>query len=214
MRLSEAIRERMLRKAMARRSIDAYVGWVLRFVGSTAQGPVGMVQFRRAPQSVTEDRLSIAPSTPTGLTEADIADLQAGLAAMAPLFAKMYALQAAHKQAVPKMGARSEAFCRETLSILEQNPQLVPPRLKLDEGLAELRKFELMSQVLLQMNRMRECVVDMHLEMRSKIMAVALDGYKLLKGNRGADGLRGLTEDLSGRFHRRGGTKVAKVPAS
>ena len=33
MRLSEAVRERMLRKGMARRSIDAYVGWVLRFVG-------------------------------------------------------------------------------------------------------------------------------------------------------------------------------------
>lgn len=32
-RLSEVVRERMLRKSMARRSIEACVGWVLRFAG-------------------------------------------------------------------------------------------------------------------------------------------------------------------------------------
>lgn len=33
MRLSEGVRERMLSKGMARLAIEAYVGWILRFVG-------------------------------------------------------------------------------------------------------------------------------------------------------------------------------------
>lgn len=135
------------------------------------------------------------------LTEDEILGLTTGLTALAPVFAKMQALKPKQRQRMVTMGARSEGFCRELLTLLDTNRQLVPPSLALDSALAELRKSALMDVALLQLSQMYRCALDAHAEMRAKVMATALDGYKMLKASR-RTGLEDRVRDLSNRFDR------------
>lgn len=54
-------------------------------------------------------------------------------------------------------GAKSEAFCRETLPALQQNPQIVPARLNLGEALADLRALDQLRPRLARLQRLTEC---------------------------------------------------------
>lgn len=40
------------------------------------------------------------------------------------------------------MGPKSEAFCRQTLTVLAQNPQVIPPSIDLAEAQADLAALE------------------------------------------------------------------------
>lgn len=63
------------------------------------------------------------------LSDEDVTAINAGLTGIETRLAgRLLALDAPERRRLPKMGAKSEAFVRQTLMVLDQNPDGVPPR--------------------------------------------------------------------------------------
>jgi len=58
------------------------------------------------------------------------------------LATKTIAMNADMRRQLLKMGVKSENFCRQAISGLDKNRQVVPPSLGLDEALLDLRALE------------------------------------------------------------------------
>jgi hypothetical protein len=108
------------------------------------------------------------------------------------------------------MGEKSEAFCRQALRALDQNRQLVPPNLPLDEGVADLITLDQLRPRLLRLLRLTERATDTDTALGANVMDVALQSYGLLKLRGRGEGLKALRHDLAGRF-RKGGRATTRA---
>lgn len=111
----------------------------------------------------------------------------------------LLALDNATRRQLTKMGDKSEAFVRQTIMVLGQNPEIVPPSLGLAEAQADLRALD---QLRPRMQRLVERMTDSEMALGSDAMTVALEGYGLLKLSGRNKGLEGVSEALSARFSR------------
>jgi len=112
----------------------------------------------------------------------------------------LVALNKETRRALPKMGVKSESFCRETLSLLEQNPQVVPPSMLLAEAIADLQALDRLRPRLQRLKRLFERAVDTEMALGSDVMSAALQGYALLKVAGRNQGLEALRKGLGTRF--------------
>jgi hypothetical protein len=119
----------------------------------------------------------------------------------------LVAMNATQRRKLARMGDKSEAFCRQTLSVLTQNPQVVPPSLKLAEAQADLVALDRLRPRLQRLQRLAERGADSETALGSDIMRCALDGYALLKVAGRNQGLEGLRKELGTRF-----AKGSRVP--
>ena len=103
---------------------------------------------------------------------------------------------------MPKMGEKSETFCRQTLSLLEQNPQVVPPSVVVADAKADLVALDQWRPRMLRLQRLGERAADTGTALGSDVMATALQGYALLKVVGKNQGLEGLRQSLGTRFRR------------
>lgn len=122
-----------------------------------------------------------------------LTDLERHLAGLA-------AMDAAQRKALTRMGDKSEVFCRRTLMALEQNPQVVPPSLKVAEARADLDALDRLRPRLQRLQQLTERAQDSETLLGSDVMACALQGYALLKVAGKNQGLDGLRKELSSRF--------------
>lgn len=122
-----------------------------------------------------------------------LADIEARLSGLT-------ALNADQRRSVLRMGDKSEAFCRQTLEVLAQNPQVVPPSLTLAEAHADLAALDQLRPRLMRLQRLTERANDTDTALGSDVMRCALDGYALLKVSGRNQGLEGLRRDLGTRF--------------
>ena len=118
------------------------------------------------------------------------------------------------RKAVPQMGPKSEQFCRQTLSALGQNPQVVPASVDLAGAQADLATFDQLLPRLQRLQQVTERAEDAQFALGSDVMAAALQGYKLLKVAGRSQGLEGLRETLSGRFSKSPRKPAAEAPAA
>ena len=114
----------------------------------------------------------------------------------------LVALDADTRRAVTKMGGKSEAFVRQALMALDQNREVVPPALQLDEALADLRALDQIRPLRQRLAQLLERLEDTEMALGSDAMAAALEGYALLRVSGKSRGLDGLREALSTRFAR------------
>jgi len=114
----------------------------------------------------------------------------------------LLALDNATRRQLTKMGDKSEAFVRQTIMVLGQNPEIVPPSLGLAEAQADLRALDQLRPLLARMQRLVERMTDSEMALGSDAMTVALEGYGLLKLSGRNKGLEGVSEALSARFSR------------
>ncbi|MBO9716760.1 MAG: hypothetical protein J7507_08085 [Pseudoxanthomonas sp.] len=137
---------------------------------------------------LSNEQLSQAAQAITMLEEA-----LAGLVSLAP----------ADRRRLVKMGQKSEVFCRQTLRVLAQNPQIVPPGLDLAEAQADLLALDQLGPVLDRLQRLAERGRDTEMALGADVMDVALEGYGLLRVSGRQQGLDGLRQELSNRWARR-----------
>ena len=83
---------------------------------------------------------------------------------------------------------------------LVQNPQVVPPSLKLAEGQADLLALDRLRPRLLRLQRLTERAADSEAALGSDLMSLSLEGYALLKVSGKNQGLENLRKELSARF--------------
>jgi len=98
------------------------------------------------------------------------------------------------------MGDKSEVFCRQTLSLLADNPQIVPPNLGVAEAQADLVALDLLRPRLMRLRQLMERADDTEMALGSDIIGVALEGYALLKVSGKGEALKGARKELSARF--------------
>ncbi|GAB2613005.1 hypothetical protein [Novilysobacter erysipheiresistens] len=146
---------------------------------------------------MSQDLLSLS------LVDEDITAIGASLTDIeSRLAGRLVALDNDSRRQITKMGNKSEAFVRQTLMVLEQNPDVVPAALRLEEAQADLRAVDALRPVLARLQRLAERVADSEMALGSDAMNTALEGYALLKVTGRNKGLEALSEALAERFSR------------
>jgi hypothetical protein len=107
------------------------------------------------------------------------------------------------------MGDKSEAFCRQTLTVLTQNPQVVPPSLDLAEAQRDLANLDALRTRGSRIRQLLGRVEDSEMALGSDVMNASLEGYALLKVLGKGSGLDALRQGISARFMR--SNRVMKV---
>ena len=151
---------------------------------------------------LTGERLMTQNLVALRLTEAQITAVDAALSELEKQLAGLIALPTATKRSMRKMGPKSEAFCRQTLHVLEQNPQIVPPSVALADAIADMDALDQLRPRLIRLTRLFDRASDTEMALGSDVMVVALQGYSLLKLTGHAEGLEGLRQELGERFAR------------
>lgn len=134
------------------------------------------------------------------LSAQDTTDLDAALDTLRRVFAPLIALKPEQRRELNKMGDKSEVFCRQTLSLLAANPQIVPPNLGVAEAQADLAALDLLRPRMMRLRQLMERADDTEMALGSDIIGVALEGYALLKVSGKGEALKGVRKELSARF--------------
>jgi hypothetical protein len=134
------------------------------------------------------------------LTSDQLTAVDAALESLETNRSGVVAMTACQRRSVPRMGGKSEAFCRQALSLLVQNPQVVNPNLGLEGAMADLEALDVLRPRLQRLSRLAERGSDTEVALGSDVMATALHGYGLLKLSGRDQGLEALRESLGSRF--------------
>lgn len=134
------------------------------------------------------------------LTDAQLLAVDDALASLETALSELVSLDGNERRTLARMGNKSEAFCRQILTALAQNPQIVPSSIQLAEGQADLLAIERLRPRLARLQRLTERAEDTESVLGSDVMTLALEGYALLKVAGRNQGLEGLRKDLSVRF--------------
>ena len=145
------------------------------------------------------------------LDDARMGEIDAALAALEATLQDLIALDSDEFRGLPRMGPKSEQFCRETLSTLAQNPQVVPPSLGLADAQADLAAYDRLLPVVKRLQQLTRRAEVTQSALGSDVMALSLEGYGLLKVAGRNQALEGLRRDLGGRFAR---ARRAPAPAA
>jgi len=139
------------------------------------------------------------------LSASDVTAMDAALDTLEKLFANFVELTPDERQKLPKMGDRSEAFCRQTLMVLEQNQQLIPPTFDLAESQSDMVAFDTLRPRIQRLRALLSKGEDTQLALGSDLMRASYDGYALAKVFGQGAALDTLKEAMSVRFSRRPG---------
>ena len=106
------------------------------------------------------------------------------------------------RRTLPKMGDKSEAFCRQTLTVLAQNPLIVPPGLDVAGAQRDLKQLDALRSRTTRLRRLLGRAEDSEMALGSDVMSASLEGYALLKVLGRGSGLDALRQDIGARFNR------------
>lgn len=104
-------------------------------------------------------------------------------------------------------------FCRQTLNVLIQNPQLIPPSLDLQEASGDLRNLEALRPRIARLRQLLGRADDSEMALGSDLMTASLEGYALLKVLGKGSGLEALRKEMSARFSRSASGSKVEAPA-
>ena len=144
--------------------------------------------------------------------QADIDAIDAALATLEEKFARLIELSVADRRSLVKMGDKSEAFCRQTLIVLDQNRTILPPNFDFNEAVQDLATLDLLRSRFQRLRQLIGKADDTEMALGSDVMSAALDGYALAKVSGKGAGLETLREAMSARYSRKPKTS-ADVPA-
>ena len=109
-------------------------------------------------------------------------------------------LSSHNRRTLRKMGDKSEAFCRQTLNVLSQNPKLVPEHLDLADAQRDLADLDALRARTARLRQLLGRADDTEMALGSDVMSAALNGYALLKVMGKGSGLEALRADIGVRF--------------
>jgi hypothetical protein len=136
------------------------------------------------------------------LTDADYAEIDAHLSGLEAKLEGLVSLPADVRRGVSKMGEKSEAFCRQTLIVLAQNPQVVPPGLDLAEAQRDLAALDALRSRTTRLRQLLGRAEDSEMALGSDVMSASLAGYAVLKVLGKGSGLEALRKNMAVRFAR------------
>ena len=149
-------------------------------------------------------------------TDARLAAIDAALTSLEAELVDLIAIPAAERRELFKMGEKSEVFCRQTLSVLQQNPKIVNEGLGLPEALSDLAALDALRPRLQRLKMLAGRGSDTETGLGADIISTALEGYGLLKVSGKNHGLERLRKELGSRFYKspRGAGAATTDPAA
>ncbi len=99
-------------------------------------------------------------------------------------------------RALTKMGDKSAEFCRQTVMVLEQNQDIIPPSFNLGKMQGDLTTIETLDRQILRLKEIMAKMEDTRIALGSDIMAAASDGYALMQMFGKAEGLSALQDAM------------------
>jgi hypothetical protein len=137
------------------------------------------------------------------LSEAELAEMDAAIGTLETTLSKyLIDLSVVERRSLAKMGDKSEAFCRQTLNVLSQNPGVVPASLDLAEAKRDLLALDQLRGRTTRLRQLLGRAEDTETALGSDVMSAALDGYALLKVLGKGSGLESLRRNMAARFNR------------
>lgn len=136
------------------------------------------------------------------LSQDDLSVIDQALDTLEARLTGLTSLKAEARRSLTKMGGKSETFCRQTIHILGQNPEIVPPNLRWQSAEQDLATLDQLRPRTARLQRLVERAVDSQIALGSDVMRVALDGYAVIKVSGRVQGLKSLRQSLSTRFMR------------
>lgn len=129
-----------------------------------------------------------------------LAEVDGAVTVLKRALAPLIALSPAQRRELYKMGDKSEAFGRDTITVLANNPDIVPASLNLRGAQTAIVTLDALRPRLMQLRELVERGDDTEMALGADIMSVALEGYALLKVSGKSAGLKGARKELSARF--------------
>lgn len=148
------------------------------------------------------------------LTDEQLAAADQALGLLEDAFTGLIALDVQQRKGLSRMGPKSEQFCRQTLGVLAQNPQIVTASIGLADAQADLVTLDRLRPRLHRLRKLVERADDSEVALGSDVMSLALEGYALLKVAGRNQGLEALRRELSGRFNKTPAARPGEVEAS
>lgn len=130
----------------------------------------------------------------------DIATLDGAISALESTLTHLTDLSNEQRRTLTKMGDKSEAFCRQALNVLAQNPQVVPAGLDLAEAQRDLQALDVLRSRTARLRQLLGRMEDTELALGSDVMTASLNGYALLKVLGKGSGLEALRAEVGSRF--------------
>ena len=127
---------------------------------------------------------------------ADLPKFDAALDALEGLMEAFVSLTPEQMRKLTKIGEKSETFCRQTVAILDQNRQALPPGFDLEELKRDLAAYDALRP---RLNRLKSLVAkcgDTQVALGSDLLTASYDGYGLLKLFGKADNVTPLVESM------------------
>ena len=142
---------------------------------------------------------------------ADLNTITSALDTLEEKLAGLVELSVDERRGLTKMGDKSEVFCRQTLIVLDQNRQIIPPDIDLDEALSDLRTLDALRPVFERLRRLTARSDDTEMALGSDVITTALAGYGVARVLGKGAGLDALRETMAERLGRR--RKAVETPA-
>ena len=137
--------------------------------------------------------------------------IDGGLNALETQMAPLRALTPDQRRQLTKMGDKSEAFCRQAVDVLGENPGILPANFDYPGFRRDLAMLDALRPRLVRLARLQERADDTVMALGSDLMTNALEGYAFLKIAGKGEGLDSLRKMMSARFDRNA-TKATSAP--
>ena len=131
-----------------------------------------------------------------------VARLDTALAAVEAELAGLVALGPEELRQLTKMGAKSEAFVRQSAVAFGENPGVLPRNFDLEAFQRDLVALDALRPRLQRVSRIHERMAGAETALGSDLMNGALEGYAVLKVSGKGEGMEALRKLLSQRFTR------------
>lgn len=133
----------------------------------------------------------------------DLAAIDESLDQLEAKFASLVSINVRERRRLFKMGSKSEAFCRQALTVLDKNRQVAPPSLELDAALEALATVDQLRPRAKRIVQLAERMRDSEQLLGADVAKAARRGYSAIREFGENQGLEGLHSALSTRFSRR-----------
>ncbi|QWP75897.1 hypothetical protein J5226_20160 [Lysobacter sp. K5869] len=147
------------------------------------------------------------------LSAESLAAIDEALSVLETQLAGLIALTPDQRRQLTKMGDKSEAFCRQAVNVMNENPGILPRNFDVGELRRDLGLLDALRPRALRLTRLHERVRDTDTAIGSDLMTNSLEGYAFLKIAGKGEGLEALRQMLSARFNR-SSAKAAPTTAS
>jgi hypothetical protein len=123
--------------------------------------------------------------------------MDAALATLEEIFEPFSDITADALEGLPRMGEKSEPFCRQTALVLDQNLAVIPPSVDFKGLKEDFADLDALRPRLLRLRELLNQVENVKDALGCDILGTSLEGYGLMKMFGKSEGLESLRQAIS-----------------